>query len=197
MRNLLFPFFKNFKSDVDEQGHHLRFFHAHCRGIMESFSIHMHEVSGSTLVVEVTVYLSGRIIPVCFFFGKLLVLVLPYFSGKWLLQPKKIMPLEKFSLSCPQIQFPSYGSSRNSTERHVKPQNFLSVVSWLQELFSKIPAFTLDMRHVYIQYFWLPRLLLLWCSGTLFASHVRGLGFEPDQVRSCILRFFHVVQIVG
>ena len=29
-----------------------------------SFSIHTHEVSGSTPVVQVTVYLSGRIIPV-------------------------------------------------------------------------------------------------------------------------------------
>ena len=47
---------------------------------MESFSTHTHEVSGSILVVQVTVYLSGRIIPVCLFFlaggggGKLLVL---------------------------------------------------------------------------------------------------------------------------
>ena len=31
---------------------------------MGSFSIHIHEVSGSTLVVQVTVYLSGKIIPV-------------------------------------------------------------------------------------------------------------------------------------
>ena len=37
------------------------------------------------------------------------------------------MPLEKFSLSFPQIQFPSYGSDRDSTERHVRPQNFLPV----------------------------------------------------------------------
>ena len=100
------------------------------------------------------------------------------------------MPLEKFSLLCPQIQFPSYGSDRDSTERHVKPRNFLPVVSWLQELFLKIPAFVLDMRHVYIQYFWLPRFSPLWCSGTSFASHGRGLGFEPGRVRSCISCFF-------
>ena len=100
------------------------------------------------------------------------------------------MPLEKFSLSCPQIQFPSYSNDRDSTETHVRPQNFLPVVSWLQELFSKIPAFVLNMRHVYIQYFWLSRLSPLWCSGTSFASHARGLGFEPGRVRSCILCFF-------
>ena len=107
------------------------------------------------------------------------------------------MALEKFSLSCPQIQFPTYGSDRESTGRHVRPQNLLPVVSWLQELFLKVPAFVLDMRHVYIQCFWLPRLSPLQCSGTLFALHARGLGFEPDCLRSCILCFFHMVQIVG
>ena len=49
------------------------FFHARRHGVVESFSIHTHEVSGSTPVVQVTVYLSGRIIPV-FSLGKLLVL---------------------------------------------------------------------------------------------------------------------------
>ena len=43
-------------------------------GIVESFSIRMHEVLGSTPVVQVTVCLSGRTIPVfcffvCFFMG--------------------------------------------------------------------------------------------------------------------------------
>ena len=36
------------------------------------------------------------------------------------------MPFEKLSMSCPQIQFPSYGSDRDSTERHVRPQNFFT-----------------------------------------------------------------------
>ena len=48
VRTLLFSFFKNSQSDIDERGHGLRFFHARFRGIVESFSIHMHEVSGST-----------------------------------------------------------------------------------------------------------------------------------------------------
>ena len=43
-----------------------------CRGVVESFSIHTHEVWGSTPVVQITVYLSGRIILVVL--GKLLVL---------------------------------------------------------------------------------------------------------------------------
>ena len=73
VRKLLFPFFKNSKSDVDERGHRLRFFYAQRRGVMESFSIHTHEVSGSTPLVQVTVYLSGKIIPI-FFLGKLIVL---------------------------------------------------------------------------------------------------------------------------
>ena len=47
VRTLLFPFFKNV--DVDERGHRLRFFHARRCGVVESFSIHTHEVSGSTL----------------------------------------------------------------------------------------------------------------------------------------------------
>ena len=64
VRTLLFPFFKNSWSDVDERGYRLRFFHARGQGIVESFLIHTHEVSGSTPVVQVTVYLSGRIIPV-------------------------------------------------------------------------------------------------------------------------------------
>ena len=37
------------------------------RDVVESFSIHTHEVSGSTPVVQVTVYLSGRIFPVFLF----------------------------------------------------------------------------------------------------------------------------------
>ena len=74
VRTLLFPFLKNI--DVDERGYRLRFFHARRRGVVESFSIHTHEVSGSTLMVQVTVYLYRRIIPVFlvfsfffFFFG--------------------------------------------------------------------------------------------------------------------------------
>ena len=84
-RNLLFPFFKNSGSDVDERGHQLRFFHAQCRGVVESFSIYTHEVSGSTPVVQVTVHLSGRIIPA--FLGKLLALERNY-SGFGLQHPK-------------------------------------------------------------------------------------------------------------
>ena len=45
VRNLLFPFFKNSKSDVDDR---LRFLHARRRGVVESFSIHTHEVPGSS-----------------------------------------------------------------------------------------------------------------------------------------------------
>ena len=56
VRNLLFPFLKNCKSDIDERGHRLRFFCARRRGVMESFSIHTHQVSDSTPVVQVTVY---------------------------------------------------------------------------------------------------------------------------------------------
>ena len=37
--------------------------------VVEGFSIHTHEASGSTPVVQVTVYLSGRIIPGFFFWG--------------------------------------------------------------------------------------------------------------------------------
>ena len=37
------------------------------RDVVESFSIHAHEVSGSIPLVQVTVYLSGRIIPVFLF----------------------------------------------------------------------------------------------------------------------------------
>ena len=45
VRTLLFPFFKNSWSDIDERGHRLLFFHARRRGVVESFSIHTHEVS--------------------------------------------------------------------------------------------------------------------------------------------------------
>ena len=64
-----FLFFKNSWSDVDERGHRLPFMHTRRRGIVESFSIHTHEVSGSTPVVQVTVFLSGRVIPVFFSWG--------------------------------------------------------------------------------------------------------------------------------
>ena len=64
VRNLLFPFFKNSKSDVDERGHRLRFFHARRLGVMESFSIFTRmRFWVHPPVVEVTVYLSGRVIP--------------------------------------------------------------------------------------------------------------------------------------
>ena len=55
--------------------------------VVESFSIHTHEVSGSTPMMQVTVYLSGRIIPV--FLGKLLVLERNY-SGFGLQHPELV-----------------------------------------------------------------------------------------------------------
>ena len=53
---------------ASDRGDRLCFFHTRRHGVMERFSIHTHEVSGSTPVVQVTIYLSERIIPGFLFF---------------------------------------------------------------------------------------------------------------------------------
>ena len=86
---------------------------------------------------------------------------------------------------------PSYGSDRDSTERHVKPKNFFTIGFLVAGIVFEDTSLRLGYApRIYI-------LSPLWCSGTSFASHARGLGFEPGRVTSCILCFFHVVQIVG
>ena len=86
-----------------------------------------------------------------------------------------------------KLMFSFFISINRGARKTCEAQNFLPVASWLQELFSTVQAFVLDMRHVYIQYFGLPRLPPLWRSGMSFASHARGLGFVPGRVRLCIL----------